>query len=39
MIASKEGEVAERIRAIDINTLTPIEAMNLLFEMKKTLMS
>jgi DNA mismatch repair protein MutS len=37
MIASKEGEVAERIRAIDINTLTPIEAMNFLFEIKKEL--
>ena len=37
MIASKEGEVADKIRAIDINTLTPIEAMNFLFEVKKEL--
>ena len=37
--ASKDSEVADRIREVDINTLTPIEAMNLLFEMKKTLMS
>ena len=37
MIASKESEVADKIRAIDINTLTPIEAMNFLFEVKKEL--
>jgi DNA mismatch repair protein MutS len=35
--ASKENEVCERLREIDINTLTPIEAMNLLFELKKDL--
>ena len=35
--SSKENEVAEKIRNVDINTLTPIEAMNLLFELKKTL--
>ncbi len=35
--ASREGEVAEKIRKIDLNTLTPIEAMNFLFEAKKTL--
>lgn len=29
--------VADRLRDIDINTLTPIEAMNLLFELKKML--
>ena len=34
---SKENEAAERIRAIDINTITPIEAMNLLYEIKKML--
>ena len=34
---TKENEVADRLRDIDINTLTPIEAMNLLFELKKTL--
>ena len=35
--ASKESEVCDRLRDADINTLTPIEAMNLLFELKKTL--
>ncbi|MCL2212318.1 MAG: DNA mismatch repair protein MutS [Oscillospiraceae bacterium] len=30
-----EQEVVQRIRAIDVNTLTPIEAMNLLYQMKK----
>ena len=35
--ASKDSEVADRIREVDINTLTPIEAMNLLFELKKSL--
>ncbi|MBO7196763.1 MAG: DNA mismatch repair protein MutS [Clostridia bacterium] len=34
---SKESEVADRIKSVDINTLTPIEAMNMLFELKKTL--
>ncbi len=28
-------EVAERIRAVDLNTLTPIEALNLLYELKR----
>ena len=35
--ASKESEVCDRLREADINTLTPIEAMNLLFELKKSL--
>ena len=35
--SEKEREAAERIRACDINTITPIEAMNLLFELKKSL--
>ncbi|MBE6537533.1 MAG: DNA mismatch repair protein MutS [Ruminococcaceae bacterium] len=35
--ASKDSEAADRIRACDINTMTPIEAMNLLFELKKIL--
>ena len=35
--ASKDSEVAEKLRAVDLNTLTPIEAMNLLFEMKAML--
>ncbi len=34
---AKETEVADKIRKIDLNTLTPIEAMNLLFELKKSL--
>ena len=32
--ASKDSEVAEKLRLIDLNTLTPIEAMNFLFELK-----
>ncbi len=35
--ASKENEALDCIRKADLNTLTPIEAMNLLFEMKKML--
>ena len=35
--ASVEGEVCDRLRNVDINTLTPIESMNLLFELKKML--
>ena len=27
--------VLERLRRIDVNTLTPIEALNVLFELKK----
>ena len=30
-----EQEIADKLRAIDINTLTPIEAMGLLYELKK----
>ncbi len=37
VLATKDSEVADRIREIDLNTLTPIEAMNLLFELKKIL--
>ncbi len=33
--SSKESEAAEKLRRTDINTLTPIEAMNLVFELKK----
>ena len=32
-----EREIADRLRATDINTLTPIEAMGLLYELKKKL--
>nr|MBQ5810976.1 DNA mismatch repair protein MutS [Clostridia bacterium] len=35
--AEDEHEVAEKLRSLDINTLTPIEAMNLIFELKKKL--
>ncbi len=35
--SEKETEAVERIKALDINTLTPIEAMNILFELKRTL--
>ncbi len=37
IIQSKDSEVADRIREVDLNTTTPIEAMNLLFELKKIL--
>ena len=32
-----ESEVAEKLRAVDINTLTPLEAINLINELKKML--
>jgi DNA mismatch repair protein MutS len=35
LIASNDKEAADKLRATDINTITPIEAMNLLFELKK----
>ncbi len=35
--ASKDSEVADKVRAIDINTVTPIEAMNFIYELKKIL--
>jgi DNA mismatch repair protein MutS len=35
IMASKDTDAADKIRAVDINTITPIEAMNLLFELKK----
>ena len=37
IVASKENEVADKLRDVDINTLTPIEAMNTLFQLKKML--
>ena len=37
IMASKDSAVADKLRAIDINTLTPIEAINTLFELKKML--
>ena len=35
LIASKDSEAADKIRECDLNTMTPIEAMNLLYELKK----
>lgn len=32
-----ESEVAEKLRAVDINTLTPLEAINFIYELKKML--
>ena len=37
MQQSINEEISERLRALDINTLTPIEAMGILYELKKTL--
>ena len=34
---AKDSEAAEKIRQLDINTITPIEAMNFLFELKTLL--
>ena len=36
-MSSVNDDVADKLRAIDINTTTPIEAMNILFELKKML--
>ena len=30
---SADGEVLQKLRALDVNTLTPIESMNVLFEL------
>ncbi|MCD8055254.1 MAG: DNA mismatch repair protein MutS [Clostridiales bacterium] len=37
LMLGAEHDAAEKIRAADINTMTPIEAMNLLFELKRLL--
>ena len=37
IIDDRAQEVADRLRQVDIDTLTPIEAMNLLYELKKKL--
>lgn len=37
MLDMGSGQITERLRAVDVNTLTPIEALNILFEMKKLL--
>jgi hypothetical protein len=31
----QNAEIANKLKACDINTLTPIEAMNFIFELKK----
>ncbi|MBR7081476.1 MAG: DNA mismatch repair protein MutS [Oscillospiraceae bacterium] len=35
MLDMRADEITERLRGIDINTVTPIEALNLLYELKK----
>ncbi|MGN0453575.1 MAG: DNA mismatch repair protein MutS [Ruminococcus sp.] len=35
LMPSPNGLIAEKLKSTDINTLTPIEAMNLLYELKK----
>lgn len=37
LMSSSEHDVAEALRSADLNTMTPIEAMNLIFELKKQL--
>ncbi|MBR5817262.1 MAG: DNA mismatch repair protein MutS, partial [Clostridia bacterium] len=37
ILASKDSEVADKLRSIDLNTISPIEALNALFELKKML--
>ena len=32
-----EAEVAEKLKKADINTMSPLEALNLIFELKKIL--
>ena len=39
MANDKNAEVADALRAADLNTMTPIEAMNLLYTLKQTLSS
>ena len=36
-MSSVNDDVADKLKSVDINTMTPIEAMNLLFELKKML--
>ncbi len=37
IVADEEAEVAEKLRRLDLNTVTPIEALNLIYELKKIL--
>ena len=34
LLAAAQSPVIERLQGVDLNTLTPIEAMNLLYELK-----
>ena len=36
-IRDRPSEVLEKLDALDVETLTPIEALNFLYELKKTL--
>lgn len=35
LIPSTDGMIEQKLRAVDVNTLTPIEAMNILYELKE----
>ena len=35
LISTAQSPVIERLTELDLNTLTPIEAMNILYELKK----
>ena len=37
MFDAAADEITERLKKTDINTLTPIEALNLIYELKKML--
>ena len=37
ILASKDSEVCDKLRTVDLNTISPIEALNVLFELKKML--
>ncbi|MGN0487740.1 MAG: DNA mismatch repair protein MutS, partial [Ruminococcus sp.] len=37
LINSSDSQITEKLRMVDLNTLTPIEAMNLLYELKNLL--
>ena len=37
LVASRESEICEKLRRADLNTMTPIEAMGLLYSLKKEL--
>ncbi len=37
IIETRDNEISDKIKSIDINTITPIESMNLLYELKKML--